>query len=303
MQDVLYILSPSYSGSTLLTFLLAAHPDIATVGELKATSMGDIESYPCSCGSLLVSCSFWRQVKEGMQRGNGSFNLEAFGTHFNEGPVIFRRLIRLGLRHPFLEVLSSLALAAVPGYKARHSRILDQNRRLIELVTNLQGARVFLDGSKDPERLHQFRKRLPWPLKVIHLVRDGRGVTNSYMKHYGTGMTEALREWLWTDRACKRALSGLDSSQGMTVRYEDLCRDPKDVLGAIFRFAGIAENPATLRSEASDFHILGNSMRLDRSKGIGLDEKWRSELSEENLGLFERLAGRCNQQYGYASFV
>ena len=42
---LLYILAPSYSGSTLLTYLLSQHDAIATVGELKATSRGDLDTY------------------------------------------------------------------------------------------------------------------------------------------------------------------------------------------------------------------------------------------------------------------
>ena len=34
MTDVVYIMGHGYSGSTLLTFLLGAHPEIATIGEL-----------------------------------------------------------------------------------------------------------------------------------------------------------------------------------------------------------------------------------------------------------------------------
>src|ERR1041384_2871141 len=55
-----YILSASHSGSTLLAMLLGAHPDACTVGELKLTSMGDVNQYRCSCGDRLMTCSFWR---------------------------------------------------------------------------------------------------------------------------------------------------------------------------------------------------------------------------------------------------
>jgi len=34
MTDVLYLMGHGYSGSTLLTFLLGSHPQIATIGEL-----------------------------------------------------------------------------------------------------------------------------------------------------------------------------------------------------------------------------------------------------------------------------
>lgn len=51
MTKPVYITSASCSGSTPLTFLFGAHPDIATAGELKAIAMGDIEEHNGSCGA------------------------------------------------------------------------------------------------------------------------------------------------------------------------------------------------------------------------------------------------------------
>lgn len=51
MTKPVYITSASCSGSTPLTFLFGAHPDIATAGELKAIAMGDIEEQDGSCGA------------------------------------------------------------------------------------------------------------------------------------------------------------------------------------------------------------------------------------------------------------
>ena len=45
---LVYILAASHSGSTLLAMLLGSHPDVCTVGELKATSLGNVEEYLCS---------------------------------------------------------------------------------------------------------------------------------------------------------------------------------------------------------------------------------------------------------------
>ena len=81
-RDLVYILAPSYTGSTLLTFLLAQHKGIATIGELKATARGDLETYRCSCGSLMRECHFWEKVTDRMQKADVSFTLDDFGTHF-----------------------------------------------------------------------------------------------------------------------------------------------------------------------------------------------------------------------------
>jgi hypothetical protein len=300
MPEVLYILGPSYSGSTLLTFLLASHPEIATVGELKASAMGDIESYRCSCGALLKECNFWRQVQHGMQERSTPFSLADFGTHFTNGHGVFRRLISLGVRNPFLAAVGSLALETLPPCKARLMRIVEQNRLLIDLVMKIQRGRVFLDGSKDPERLNQFLNSSLWKVKVIHLIRDGRGFANSYMEHCKVGMRAAAEEWIRTDRVCQRVLSRLPSSDALTIRYEDLCLHSEEVLVSIFAFVGLDPAPKEKRSSSSDFHILGNSMRLDFGKTIKIDETWKNELRSQDLEIFESIAGAVNRAHGYA---
>jgi hypothetical protein len=176
--------------------------------------------------------------------------------------------------------------------------ILQQNRVLIDLITQLQGGRVFLDGSKDPERLVQFQKSSFWKIKAVHLVRDGRGIANSYMKHYRVGMAAAAREWSLSDLACKRARAVLPESNVLTVRYEDLCRHPSEVRKTILRFAGLADENNGNGSR-SDFHILGNEMRLTNFKEIRCDEKWRHELHPADLHVFEKVAGIANRENGY----
>ena len=47
MTRLVYILAASHSGSTLLATLLGAHRDTVSVGELKATSLGNADEYKC----------------------------------------------------------------------------------------------------------------------------------------------------------------------------------------------------------------------------------------------------------------
>ena len=87
---LLYILAPSFSGSTLLTYLLAQHPRVATVGELKATQMGPIDDYRCSCGEPMRTCAFWQALDREAGADGVDFSLEDFGTVFDgTGPHWF----------------------------------------------------------------------------------------------------------------------------------------------------------------------------------------------------------------------
>ncbi len=299
MRELLYILSPSFSGSTLLTFMLATHPEIATVGELKASAIGDVESYRCSCGALLKQCDFWREAKAGMKKSGVKFDFDDFGTHFTSGPAWFRRLVRLGARNALLSQSSSQLLRIMPFCRSRLERIVDQNRILIDLIASVQGGRVFLDASKDPERLTQLLLSKRWKIRVVHLLRDGRGVANSYRKHHNVDMKSAAAEWLRTERACVRVAARMARQDVLTVKYEDVCREPQRVLDEIFSFAALARSGSVNGAVVRPLHVLGNAMRLNSRKPILLDETWGAELLPSDLKVFEAIAGDQNRSRGY----
>lgn len=297
--DLLYILSPSFSGSTLLTCLLATHREIATVGELKATAMGDVNTYKCSCGALLLECTFWQQVREEIANQGIEFSLANFGTNFNGGSALFRRLIRLGSRSAVFSHSSAFLLRALPSCRTDLRQIIEQNRVLISVITALQNARVFLDGSKDPERLNQLLLSRRWRIKVIHLIRDGRGVVNSYKKHHGVDVRCATGEWLRTARDCARIAGKVPRRDVLTIKYEDICKDARAAVDRIFAFVGLDGDSSSWPTVSPQMHILGNAMRFDRDRPIELDEKWKSQFLASDLRIFDTVAGAYNRSRGY----
>ena len=300
MTKLAYITSPSYSGSTLLTFLLGSHADIATVGELKASAMGDLEEYNCSCGVRIRQCAFWGHVRREMNRRGVTFDLADFGTQFRaQGRPLANRTLMTRLRSPVFECMRGLAIRVQPGVRRVVTRALERNRMLSEVILHLQGGKVFLDGSKDPTRLKYMQDSGLWDIKVIYLVRDGRGATNSYMKHYGSSMSVAATEWRNTRQAIERLQARVPTGSWLKIRYEDLCRDLDVTSAKVFGHLGVETNAASRDFFSVENHILGNAMRLGNSSEIRLDEKWRRELSQGDLATFDRLAGDVNRKHGY----
>lgn len=297
-RHLAYIMGPSYSGSTLLTLLLADHPEIATVGELKATSMGDISSYRCSCGELLTSCSFWYKVKRMMQEQGRDFDFSDFKTHFRaEKNPLTDRLLRASLRGPLFEVMRKIGFLLSPSARRARQGIIDQNRTLIEIICTLQQAGTFLDDSKEPVRLKFLLAAGWWDIRVIHLIRDGRGITNSYMRHNNATMAQAAQEWVQTQQECNRMARLLGKSRCLTVHYEELCHKPEKTLTAIHQFLGL--EPGASSSSKRTKHIMGNQMRLGSLQDIRLDEKWKQAISVEDLHIFSTTTGELNHLHGY----
>ncbi|HED16892.1 MAG TPA: hypothetical protein ENI64_08805 [Gammaproteobacteria bacterium] len=298
-RDLIYIMSPSYSGSTLLTYLLATHPEISTIGELKATSMGDIDSYSCSCGSLLKECQFWSHLQESMQEQNAPLDFHQFGTNFKSESKLCNKLLHSSVRGRLFEFSRKSAFSLMSDCMKKRSDILDKIEKMIAAVCELQGGRVFLDGSKDPVRLQFLNQSGLWNVKVINLIRDGRGVTNSFMRHYEVGMNIAAKEWLHSINEIRKMETYLLPEQLMSVVYEDLCQEPDAVLTDIFEFIGIDKSLVNTDFRNTSHHILGNSMRLGSTSEIRLDEKWKQSLGMEALDVFASIAGDSNKQLGY----
>ena len=299
MTELVYIVSPSFSGSTLLTFLLGTHPEVGTVGELKATAMGDVEAYDCSCGARIRRCGFWRRVTDVLGRRGDSFDVGDFGTHFRARlDSLVDRSLRAPVNGPVFERARNVGLRVLPGARRQLTRILDRNRALIDVVLELQGASRFLDSSKDPVRLNYLSRSGYWDIKTIHIVRDGRGTSNSYLRQVGT-MEAAARQWRREFEECERQLSRLPAASWTRVHYEDLCRDVEGVLDRLFGFLGLDGSAATRDFRSAEHHILGNYMRLRSTREITLDEKWRGTLTPEQLRAFDRIGGDLNRRYGY----
>ncbi|MCC7293824.1 MAG: sulfotransferase [Phycisphaerales bacterium] len=301
MIDFTYILAASHSGSTLLTMLLASHPEVASVGETSALLWrGKSDSSTCSCGAPLDACPFWATVREGMRRRGVDCESPDFQTDFRLPACrLTDRVLRAEFQGPMLEAVRDACLAVSPAWRRRGPAILKANAALIEAVTELKRVRVFLDSSKEPHRL-KFLMRIPsLHVKVIQLVRDGRGVAASYLKRNELPLRQACDEWRRSIVSEEHVLRRFSSDRVLRLRYEDFCRDSADSARRIFGFLGVNPSHSIRDFHKADHHILGNRMRLSASGEIRLDEKWRSTMTPESIRVFEDMGGAINRRYGY----
>ncbi|MFC1794794.1 sulfotransferase [Planctomycetota bacterium] len=82
----------------------------------------------------------------------------------------------------------------------------------------------------------------------------------------------------------------LRSNTYITIRYENLCRNPKETLRKIYDFLGLNVDTVDLKIRSSEHHIFGNQMRLNSTDEITLDERWKKALSTKDLEVFEQTA-------------
>lgn len=321
---VAYILAASHSGSTLLAMLLDSHPEICSVGELKVGALGDLDDYLCSCRRRLIACPFWSRIQDRMHESGEDFEFDNPGTDIRiTDNRLLRRLLRPMVRSRLLEIFRDAVLTLLPAWH-RHSRATqERNRSFLAALTRLSGASVIADSSKVGVRLKYLLRDRKIDVRVIRLIRDGRGVALTYinpgefadakeadMRSGGTGksndrtradMPEAAREWLRANKEAEAIKRYLDEEQSLEIHYEDLCTDTVATMNAVFRFLGVATNAEEVIRDVDNIehHIVGNGMRLDNDHTIILDERWRGELSKAQLEQFDLVAGSLNAKYGY----
>jgi hypothetical protein len=305
--NLAYILAVSYSGSTLLAMLLGSQPEACTVGEMRAPTVGEPDTYLCSCGEQIKKCRFWSEVSAGMaRRGIPDFDItEArLSIHDTENTYVHRLLDPLP-RGPLLEAVRGTALSLSPRWPGHLRDIHHRNGALVEVLREITGTKVVIDSSKIALHLKYLLKNPDLKIKVIWLVRDGRAVTMSMLGHGFKRTTRresvaaAALSWRRNNEAAERVLAALPSSQWLHLRYEELCQAPEATLRNLCKFLGMDTSNIVLDFRSRQQHILGNDMRLKSGTDIRLDERWRAGLSKEDLAAFDEAAGDMNRKYGY----
>jgi hypothetical protein len=328
MGQLAYVLAASHSGSTLLSMVAGAHPEACTVGELKANFLGNPERYRCSCRELIMECPFWKKVTAAMAAKGIEYDPTRARTSIASIPYPYvKRLLGPLHRGPFLEGIRDAALSLHPGWHRDLKVIQERNAALVNTLQELSGAKVIIDSSKVGLRLKYLLRNPGLDIKIIRMIRDGRAVALTYMdtdsfadatdpslrasgrdvglpglcKKMAAGlpMESAAREWRRSNEEAECLLAGLDKSQWIEVRYEDLCTETEATLRRIYEFLGLDPAKMERNFRSKEHHVVGNGMRLDTTSEIWLDERWKQHLTKEDLLTFDSIAGDLNRRYGY----
>ena len=276
---------------------------MVNIGELvHIWERGVIDDNLCGCGHAFSECEFWSKVGELAFGGWNQISGERMRT-------LQKRVDRT--RHiPSLLVPASARLFAssIAQYGAVVSRIL---RAILEV----SGKPIIVDTSKHISTALLLRQLPDVDLRIVHIVRDPRGVANSWSKvverpevNDGSEMDTlhpgriGLR-WLWFNWA----FSNMDrlGVPTTTIRYEDFVEEPAQTLDQIFDFAGaeltsdeiFGQTPLILQDGHS---VAGNPRRLDkRPVQLKVDEQWRTDLDPKMASLVSAVTRPMLGRYHY----
>lgn len=300
-----FICSAGHSGSTLLDMLLGSHAAAESLGEIVNLPMDMALNSQCACGSAMRECVLWPEVMRRMgvdplrdpYRLNLGYSLPTVGDKALTSPL--HRLVtrpKLAIRYGQLRFGIPLAGALTPGFSGGIATTLE----LYDHVRAITGKPVIVDSTKHYLRAAAIYLARPEITRVLLLVRDGRGVFYSGLKH-GLGRNRSVRAWR---NHYQRALRLLDrhvpNAHRCLVRYEDLVVDPPATLARVCAFLGLEYRPAMLDFRRVIHHnVNGNLMKLGSTSELRLDDAWKTSLTDRDRRFFESHAGALNRRLGY----
>jgi hypothetical protein len=140
-------------------------------------------------------------------------------------------------------------------------------------------------------------------LQVVHLLRDGRDVVQSFMRVSQARLPHFAAMWLRSVRAA-RAFGAQHPRQYLEIRYEDLVRRPAEILASVATFLDLPFDERMLRHHTLDLR-LGDVDRYPALQGarepvyetsIG---RWRGAFASTELAELDRLIGPALAALGY----
>jgi hypothetical protein len=261
----IFIVGAPRSGTTLLRNLLNRHPAIAICRETHFSNF--IYRRRRSFGNLAEARNRKRLAKEYLS---------------------IQRLQRMNMD---LEALQSTLILEGVSYPAFFASLL-------RFYARSQGKRRC--GEKTPQHALFVPTLLQWypGACILHLVRDPRDVVASllHMPWAPKSVIGNARLWSHFNRSVLRSQA---YPRYRMIRYEQLAANPEQELSQICEFLGEEYSPAMLTPDRS---LSPERPWFRRAEGPVTPqriEKWREELTNEDVALVEWLVGSQMQELGY----
>lgn len=206
-------------------------------------------------------------------------------------------------------------------WRREYKRVQARTAALVASIIERSGKRVVVDSSKIGIRLKYLLRNPALDVSVVRLIRDGRAVALTYMNtalfadasderlrgggfgitgdRCGVSMAEAAFGWKRSNEEAENVIAGIDPSRLIEVRYETFCRNPQAEAARIFEFLGVCPDDTLARFRFAVHHVVGNGMRLDTDREVRLDDRWKDVLKQDELDVFDSVAGSLNRRLGY----
>lgn len=305
MSRVLYLGGLGRSGTTLVERLLGELPGVCALGEVVHLWQRDLrDDERCGCGRRFSECNFWTAV--GARAFDGWHHVDVDRVHaLRDAVERTRHIPRLASAQ-----LSPAQQSDVREYATYYARVY-------AAAAEVSGARVIVDSSKHSSLAHCLRWADGVDLRVVHVVRDARGVAYSWTKTVARPETDGAEEMtrysparsalLWNAHNVAFGVLARCGVPVNRVRYEQLLADPRQTLRELAAYAGLEVTDRDLdflgdgHAELSRGHsAAGNPMRFTVGRvPLRRDDAWVRALPRGHRRLVGTVCAPMLRAYGY----
>ncbi len=300
MSTIVYVGAVGRSGTTLLERTIATSPTCTALGEVvHLWDRGVLSDESCGCGARFSECAFWSEVGQRAFGGWDRVDPDRLGAD--------RRRVDRNRYIPWL-----LVPAIAPrSFRVARERLIRTLDALYVAAGEVAGVDVLVDSSKHPSYLFLLRSLPSHDVRLLHVIRDPRGVAHSWSKEVARPESGAPMEQLSTGRAIGRwtshnLLLQLASVVGIRRRrlpYGRFVEQPGSVGTAVDDLIGrpttqpLAIHGTTV-TLGQDHTVSGNPSRF-RTGAVDVrpDDAWRHAMSAQHRRVVGALTTPLRQVY------
>jgi len=300
----LYIGGSGRSGSTLLECLIAEVPGVAVLGEVAHLwERGVVLNELCACGEPFDACPFWTAVGTLAFGGWDAVDVDRVRA-LKDAVDRQRRILRTARRRPSRST------------REQADEYAEYFRRIYDAAAQVANAAIVVDSSKVAPTALALSHDDRIDLRVLHIVRDSRGVAYSWSKQVSrpeTGDAELMPQLsarastqLWLSHNLSIGALAYRGVPVHRIRYEDLLADVSATLAEAWReldLPGVPDLPV-VEGNSVELHpthsVAGNPMRFRTGlTTLRPDDAWKSKMSGRDRRLVTAMSYPALKWYRY----
>lgn len=298
---VLFLAGIGRSGTTLIERTLDGTDGVTGLGEvMHLWERSLVRNELCGCGKPFDACLFWQEV--GQRAFGGWRNVDAERMMWLKGRVDRASRVPAIVRPP-----SSRFRALVDEYVASYEAIY-------RAVGQMRGG-VVVDSSKQASLAWCLRRSESIDLRVLHCVRDSRGVAYSWAKDVTRPeAVDVEHEKMQRYSAARISTywmlhnAEIDALGRVTpvrrLKYEDFVRDPASSTAGLLDFAGVTARADHVNGSSVELGTIhscsGNPMRFKQGRvDVVADTRWREAQPASQRRVVTAMTAPLLLRYGY----